>query len=164
MFLRNVGKLLSDYMVLHPWSQRSENHKSKLPVFELELHITADGQPASLSWNKAPIWGLRPDLDYLSCSCGAPSLTRGRVCLFMCCWPLPAQSFSGPSPLGLATIFYCLRFETPLFVASYDSQGHGGGIRSRLHTCICLWMNKFAPRQYLRPISARCMTVVFARC
>jgi hypothetical protein len=24
-----------------------------------------DGQPASLSWNKAPIWGLRPDLYYL---------------------------------------------------------------------------------------------------
>jgi hypothetical protein len=51
-----------------------------------------------------------------------------------CCWPLPAQSFSGPSPLVLATIFYCLRFEISLFIASYDSQGHGGGIRPRLHT------------------------------
>jgi hypothetical protein len=127
------------------------------------------------------------------CLCGAPSLTRGRVCrlpeslislakikvtlrltvsqsvslgvepylglmtryllLFdsygpvfvgrplwredgsvfcICCWPLQAQSFSGPSPLGLATIFYFLRFETSLFVSSYDSQGHGGGIRPRL--------------------------------
>jgi hypothetical protein len=36
--------------------------------------------------------------------------------------------------LDLATIFYCLKFETSLFVASYDSQGHGGGIRPRLHT------------------------------
>jgi hypothetical protein len=44
-----------------------------------------------------------------------------------CCWPFPAQSFSGPSPLGLATIFYCLRFETSPFVAFYDSQDHGGG-------------------------------------
>jgi hypothetical protein len=52
----------------------------------------------------------------------------------MCCWPLPAQSFTGPSPLGLEAIFYCLRFETSLFVASYDSQGHGGGIRPRLCT------------------------------
>jgi hypothetical protein len=43
----------------------------------------------------------------------------------VCYWPLSAQSFSGPSPLGLATIFYCLRFENSLFVASYDSQGHG---------------------------------------
>jgi hypothetical protein len=41
----------------------------------------------------------------------------------MCCWPLPVQSFSGPSPLGLATVFYCLRFETSLFVPSYDSPG-----------------------------------------
>jgi hypothetical protein len=42
--------------------------------------------------------------------------------------PLAVQSFSGASPLRLATTFYCLRFETSLFVASYDSQGHGGGI------------------------------------
>jgi hypothetical protein len=35
---------------------------------------------------------------------------------------------------GSRTIFYCLRFETCLFVASYDSQGYGGGIRPRLHT------------------------------
>jgi hypothetical protein len=46
---------------------------------------------------------------------------------------LPAHSFSGPSPLGLETIFYCLTFETSLFVASYDSQGHGGGIRLCLY-------------------------------
>jgi hypothetical protein len=36
--------------------------------------------------------------------------------------------------MGFMTIFYCLRFETSLFVASYDSQGYGGGIRPRLHT------------------------------
>jgi hypothetical protein len=34
----------------------------------------------------------------------------------ICCWSLPAQSFSGPSPLGSVTIFYCLKFETSLFV------------------------------------------------
>jgi hypothetical protein len=42
----------------------------------------------------------------------------------------------GPSPFGLVTVFYCLRFETSLFIASYDSQGHGGGIWPRLHTGI----------------------------
>jgi hypothetical protein len=31
---------------------------------ESESHFTTDGQPASLSWNKAPFWGLRPDLYY----------------------------------------------------------------------------------------------------
>jgi hypothetical protein len=30
-----------------------------------------------------------------------------------CCWSSPAQSSSGPSPAGLMTTFYCLRFETP---------------------------------------------------
>jgi hypothetical protein len=29
-----------------------------------QSYVTTDGQQASLSWNKAPIWGLRPDLDY----------------------------------------------------------------------------------------------------
>jgi hypothetical protein len=44
------------------------------------------------------------------------------------------QSFAGPSPVRLATIFYYLRFETSLFVDSYDSQGYGGGIRPRNQT------------------------------
>jgi hypothetical protein len=54
--------------------------------------------------------------------------------VYNCCWPSPAQSFSGPSPVGLAITFYCLRFETSLFVASYDSQGYDGDIRPHLHT------------------------------
>jgi hypothetical protein len=53
---------------------------------------------------------------------------------YNCCWPSPAQSFSGPSPLGLAIIFYCLRFETSLLVASYHLQGY-------LHTRDSLRMN-----------------------
>jgi hypothetical protein len=31
------------------------------------------------------------------------------------CWPSLAQSFLGPIPVGLVTIFYCRRFETSLF-------------------------------------------------
>jgi hypothetical protein len=64
-------------------------------------YITTEGQSASLSWNKAPIWGLRPDFYYyltIAVSLyGAPSLTRGRVCLLQC---------------TIYNIFYCLRFET----------------------------------------------------
>jgi hypothetical protein len=69
----------------------------------------------------------------LSDSCGfvdvGSSLWRedGSV-VYNCCWPSPAQSFSGSSPVGPAITFYCLRFETSLFVASYDSQGYGRGI------------------------------------
>jgi hypothetical protein len=31
---------------------------------QIQSYVTTDGQSASLSWNKAPIWGLRPDLYY----------------------------------------------------------------------------------------------------
>jgi hypothetical protein len=31
---------------------------------ESDYYITTDGQSASLSWNKVPIWGLRPDFYY----------------------------------------------------------------------------------------------------
>jgi hypothetical protein len=41
------------------------------------------------------------------------SVTRGWVCHLQLLLGSPAQSFSGPSPAGLMTMFYCLRFETP---------------------------------------------------
>jgi hypothetical protein len=96
---------------------------------ESESYSTINGQSASLPWNKAPIWDLRPNLYY----------RQTVVVLLMWgalsgeSWASPAQSFSGPGPVGLATIFYSLRFETSLLVASYDSQGYGGGIRPCLH-------------------------------
>jgi hypothetical protein len=31
---------------------------------ESESHVTTDGQSASFSWNKAPIWALRPNFYY----------------------------------------------------------------------------------------------------
>jgi hypothetical protein len=49
-----------------------------------QSYVRIDGQSASPSWCKAPIWGLRPDLYYcqtvVGLLCGALSLTRGRVC------------------------------------------------------------------------------------
>jgi hypothetical protein len=49
-----------------------------------------------------------------------------------------------------ANIFYCLRFETSLFVASYDSQGYGGSIRPRLHTGVKnSYKQKFRPKDTL---------------
>jgi hypothetical protein len=52
---------------------------------ESESYVTTDSQSASLSWNKAPIGGLRPDINYcLTITVlflWAPSLTRGRVWL-----------------------------------------------------------------------------------
>jgi hypothetical protein len=51
-------------------------------LVQSESYVTIDGQSAGLSFNKAPIWGLRPDFYYCQlwvCWCGALSLTRGRV-------------------------------------------------------------------------------------
>jgi hypothetical protein len=90
-----------------------------------QSHIATDGQSVSKSWCRAPsgaydqifitVWQLR------SCFLwGALSDDRTGLSFVPCCWSLPAQSFLGPSPLGLATIFYCLRFETSLSVASYE--------------------------------------------
>jgi hypothetical protein len=93
----------------------------------------------------------------------APSLARGLDCNLLLLLVLAAQSRSGLSPAGLKTIFYCPNFwdspnlegQVPVFisprnkvaqiypralgslsVASYDSQGCGGGILTRLHTGI----------------------------
>jgi hypothetical protein len=97
-----------------------------------------DWRLVSQSWCRAPsgahdqifiaFWQLR------SCFCGAPSLTRRRVCFLFMLQTIASATFFGSESLGTWTIFYCLRFETSLFVAYYDSQGHGGGIRPRLHT------------------------------
>jgi hypothetical protein len=81
------------------------------------------------------------------------------IYLYNCFWALPEQSLSGPSPAELTTIIYCLSWDSPPlggpgpriyipqeqggpviplgtgfpFVASYNSQGYGGGILTRLH-------------------------------
>jgi hypothetical protein len=39
-------------------------------------HVTTDGQPASLSWNKAPFWGSRPDFYYCLTVAGFVDLGR----------------------------------------------------------------------------------------
>jgi hypothetical protein len=44
---------------------------------ESESYVTTDGQSASLSWNKAPIWGLRPD--FYCCQTIARLLMWGAV-------------------------------------------------------------------------------------
>jgi hypothetical protein len=47
----------------------------------------------------------------LSGSCGFVDV--GHSVIYNWCWPSPAQSFLGLSLVGLTTMFYCLRFDTP---------------------------------------------------
>jgi hypothetical protein len=52
-------RTLLDSSGLLPLTQQRPNLSRSL-----SLYITTDGQSASLSWNKAPVWGLRPDFYY----------------------------------------------------------------------------------------------------
>jgi hypothetical protein len=45
--------LVRSHSMTHFWSQSQS-----------QSYVMIDGQSASLSWNKAPIWGLRPDFHY----------------------------------------------------------------------------------------------------
>jgi hypothetical protein len=51
------------------------------------------------------------------------SLTRTWICRLQLLLASPVQSFLGPSPAGLMTIFYCLRFDIPPFCQSYFTTG-----------------------------------------
>jgi hypothetical protein len=46
------------------------------------------------------------------CSCGRSLWREKGSAIYNFCWSSPAQSFLCPSPEGLVTIFYCLKFET----------------------------------------------------
>jgi hypothetical protein len=113
----------------------------------------------------SPIWGSRPDTYYsltvtIFFFVGRPLWREYGSVFCICCWPSPALSFSGLSSLGLVTIFYCLRFETSPFVASYDSQGNGGGIRPRPH-----WVDSVSLRQlFANWIGDTLSRVRFIRC
>jgi hypothetical protein len=132
---------LSLQWVLTLWCLVSERF---LDLFCLECWQLTDWLLATDSWSKSKShcdWrsvsqsvslGVKPHLGLMiryllqfdSFSLGfveCPLWREDGSVFCICCRPLPAQSFSGPSPLGVATIFYCLRFETSLFVASYDS-------------------------------------------
>jgi hypothetical protein len=88
-------------------SRRSQSHSYGMTV----------GQLASLSWCQAPVWGRRQDfftVRPLRVCLESPLLWEDGSVVCNCCWPSPAQSFSSPSPTVLMTIFYCLRFETPI--------------------------------------------------
>jgi hypothetical protein len=97
-----------------------------------QSHIATDGQSVSKSW----CWAAAESHDRIFVTFDSYSLLfvgcplwqdRSVFCIFS--WLLPGSL----SWVRVVTIFYCLRFETSLFVASYDSQGHGGGIQPCLH-------------------------------
>jgi hypothetical protein len=98
--------------------------------------------PDITSCQKAAVWKLR------FCFCGAPLLTRGRVCSAITQWSEPRRTHNHTllsllpnlecqvpvfiSPRNRVFQLYPLALGS-LYVASYDSQGYSGGILTRLH-------------------------------
>jgi hypothetical protein len=85
------------------------------PIYKQYILRMTVSRPV-LSWNKALVWGFYDQI-FITLSCGYVDVGRslwredGSVD-YNCCWPSAEQSFSGSSPVGLVTVFYCLRFET----------------------------------------------------
>jgi hypothetical protein len=77
---------------------------SALRQSQSQSHIATDGQSVSKSWCRAPIWAH--DQIFItvwhlrSCYCGAPSLTRGQVCLLHMLLALSSAVFLGSQSLG----------------------------------------------------------------
>jgi hypothetical protein len=79
--------------------------------------MTGSLPPVSLSWQQVP-WASWPPFFFNLNTCfHSPYVTplwwEDGYVVYNCCWPLPAQSFLGPSPLGLVTIFFLLFLVQP---------------------------------------------------
>jgi hypothetical protein len=99
--------------------------KVKMKI-KVTLRLTVSQSPHDQIF--VTLWQLR------SCFCGAPSLTGGRVCLLYMLLVLANVVFLGSESLGTRDNILLSQIWDLLFIASYDSQGHGGGIRPCLHT------------------------------
>jgi hypothetical protein len=115
------------------WAIRPRLHTSRV-----ESCVRTDGQSASLSWNKASIWGLRPDLYFCQTVAGLlmwGTLSDERTDLsFTIAADLASAVILGSEFRGTRDHILLSQIRDFHFAASYDSQGYGGGIRHRLHT------------------------------
>jgi hypothetical protein len=118
-----------------------------------ESYVTTDGQPVSVSWCQAPIWGQRPDFYYcltvagllmwgafsheraglsFRITAGPRQRTHSRVRVPRDSWPYFTVSDSRlDKPGGPGPRIYIPQALGSLFVA-YDSQGYGAGSLNRL--------------------------------
>jgi hypothetical protein len=106
-----------------------------------------DWRSISKSWCQAPsgahdqIFMTLRQLRF--CFCRAPSLTTGRVCLLYMLLTLASVVFLGSVSLGS-------RDHISLFVASYDSQGHGGGIQVKVKVTLRLTVSQSVSKSWRR--------------
>jgi hypothetical protein len=106
---------------------------------ESESYVTTDGRSASLSWNEAPIWGLRPNFCFCQIVPGVPmwgafSDERTGLSFTIAAGPRQRSHSRVQVQWDSRPYFTVSDLSLPRFIVFYDSQGYGGGIRPRLHT------------------------------
>jgi hypothetical protein len=93
------------------------NGLSPKPSQSRSYFTTVGLPPISSSWWQAP-WDSRPPIFSTEHLRRSPyvtsSLMRGWVCRLQLLLVLASAVIPGPSPAGLMTLLYCLKFETPL--------------------------------------------------
>jgi hypothetical protein len=109
--------------------------------------MTTDGQSASLSWNKTPTWGLRSEFCYYQTVAGllmwgVLSDERTGLSFTIASGPRQRSHFL----VRVHDHILLSQIRDFLFVASYDSQGYGGGIRTHFKQWI-------ASKLYIQPSS-----------
>jgi hypothetical protein len=72
------------------WDLTPVDSDSSESESESESYVTTDGQSSSLTWDEAPIWGLRPDIYYCLTvtgllMCGVFSDERTRSLIYNSC-------------------------------------------------------------------------------
>jgi hypothetical protein len=112
-------------------------HRLRNTELRYRVYVTTDGQLASPPRIKAPIWGPRQDFHHCQTVAGRPmrgaTPTRGRSRR-----PQPLSGLASAVNLVSescqtsdgTSLFQIRDFH---FFASHDSQGYGGGTRTRLH-------------------------------
>jgi hypothetical protein len=125
------------------WRYSTPPPHGYLTASQSQSYIATDGQSISKSWCRAPSVAhdhiLITRWQLWSCFSGAPSRQKGRVCLLYMLLALASVVFLVSESFETRDHILLSQIWDFLFIASYDSQGHGGGIRTRLHNgIICM--------------------------
>jgi hypothetical protein len=90
---------------------------------------------------------------------GRPLWREDGSVVYNCCWPSPARLFSGLSPAGLMTIFYCLGFAWRAGFVVYLRQDGTENTISKISSIVeCLLFSE----ETLLPL--RCLTLAASSC
>jgi hypothetical protein len=122
---------------------------------ESESYIMTDGQSVSLSWNKAPVWGLGPDFYYCQTVAGFlmwGALTKGRVCRLQLLLVLASAVILGSKSRGARDNILLSQIRDFLFRPLLRFAELGWRYSNPLHTGLILARMQYAFYNLARPV------------